>query len=347
MEVAMRIIRECLVLLCLFLASCSEWQTDGEHMFLRNDGADLPIWVRGNVASGTLLIWIAGGPGDPVAIVRGAATDRIEEHYGMVYWDQRGSGSAQGNAPPESFTMDQFVDDTDKVVDLVKARYSPERVFLIGHSWGGTLATAYLLDAKRQRKIAGFIDLGGNHDVPLVYPMKLAWLRDFASAFVERGIYVEHNREVLAFCESSPPLSRASLAAWEEFVDHTNAAFHDPNRGFPVGFDLLFRSGESAPAYLFVNADYVENSLYKSDAVLYEMSYSARMKAITIPTAALWGRYDGIVPLPAAKAALESLGTSPENKRLVAFEHSAHFPFLEEPEAFARAVVEFVEDASR
>jgi pimeloyl-ACP methyl ester carboxylesterase len=331
----------------LVLASCSSWQTDGDQLFLRNDGADLPISVRGNVGSGTLLVWLAGGPGDPVAIVRGAATDRIEEHYGMVYWDQRGSGSAQGNAPPESFTMDQFVDDTDKVVDLVRALYSPERVFLIGHSWGGTLATAYLLEPERQRKIAGFIDVAGNHDVPLVYPMKLAWLSDYAQASIEQGIDAEHNREVLAFCESSPPLSRANLAKWDEYTDHTNASFHDPKQGFDVGFDLLFRSGESAPAYLFVNAGYVEKNLYKSDAVLYEMSYSARMKTITIPTAALWGRYDGIVPLPAAEAALGSLGTAPERRRLVVFEHSAHFSFLEEPEAFAAAIVDFVDDTSR
>jgi len=326
------------------LAACSPLQTDGDYMFLRNAGADLPVWVRGNTASKVMIVWLTGGPGDPTAVMRGPATDRLEERYGVTYWDQRGCGSAQGNPDPASFTMDQFVDDTDKVVDLVRARYGVKKVFLVGHSWGGTLGVAYLLDARRQAKVAGFVDLDGNHDVPLVYPMKLAWLEAYAeSRIAAKAGHVDHWTEVRDFCASRPPLSRASLATWDRYREDTNATFHDPSRGFDVGFDLIFRSGESVPAYFLVNRSYVEDSLYRDDAVLATMSYSARMKAITIPTALLWGRDDGIVPLPAAEAAYEALGTPQADKRTVIFEQSAHFAFLEEPDAFAEAVIAFVE----
>jgi proline iminopeptidase len=330
--------------LWLLLSACSSLQTDGEFMYLRNAGADLPVWVRGNTDSKVAIVWLSSGPGDPVSVMRGAATDALERRYAMVYWDQRGCGSAQGNPAPDTFTMDQFVEDTDKVIELVRARTHAERIFLLGHSWGGTLGTAYLLDPQRRAKIAGFIDLDGNHDVPLLYPMKLAWLKEYAAQRIADGSNVRHWTEVRDFCASQPPLSRANLARWEDYVDGTNAAFHDPDYDFNVDFDLIFRSPDSAFAYLLVNRSYVEDSLYRDDAVLSEMSYSSRMHEIDTPAALLWGRHDGIVPLPAAHAAYDSLGTPESEKRLRVFEHSAHFPFLEEPDAFVEEVSAFVEE---
>jgi pimeloyl-ACP methyl ester carboxylesterase len=327
----------------IWLLGCSSLQTEGDFMFLRNEGADLPIWVSGNTASKVLIVWLSGGPGSPVSIVRGEATARLERNYGMVYWDQRGSGSAQGNPSPESFTMAQFVEDADKVVELVRQRYRAERIFLLGHSWGGTLGTAYLLDAQRQAKIAGFIDVGGNHDMPLVYPMKLAWLQSYAERALAADRDPAHWRKVRDFCASMPPLTEANFERWDDYVTPTNAAFHDPENGVDVTFDLLFRSGDSLPAYAFVNSDFVHDALFDDDGVRRSFSYSSRMVDITVPAALLWGTHDGIVPLPAALSAFDALGTPVAQKTLTQFERSAHFPFLEEPDAFAAAVEEFVE----
>lgn len=329
--------------LCAVLCSCSGYQTDGDFMYLRSAGADLPILVRGNTDSGVLIVWLSSGPGDPVSVMRGEATDALEQRYGMVYWDQRGCGSAQGNPAPETFTMDQFVEDTAKVIALVRARYRPERIFLLGHSWGGTLATAYLLDERRQAGISGFIDLDGNHDVPRVYPLKLAWLQRYADERITAGQHVAHWSEVRDFCASHPPLTRANLARWESYVDGTNAEFADPDDDISVSFDQIFRSPDSPLAYLLVNRDYVDDSLYASDAVLATMGYASRMQAITLPVALLWGELDGIVPIDAAYDADAALGTPRSAKRIVTFAHSAHFPFLEEPAAFVAAVSAFID----
>lgn len=325
---------------------CSPLQTDGDFMFLRNEGADLPVWVRGNTGSGTFLVWLASGPGDPVSIVRGAATAELERHYGIVYWDQRGAGSAQGNPSPATFTMAQFVDDTDEVVELVRHRYGARRIFLLGHSWGGTLGTAYLLDQRRQQKIAGWIDVDGNHDMPLVFPMKLAWLEAYARERADSGSQREHWATVRDFCASHPPLTEANFKRWEAYAEGTNAEFHDPRHGIEVGFDEVFRSPDSPLAYLFVNRRLDDAYLFHDDGVRRSFSYSDAMSAIRLPTLLLWGEHDGIVPLPAAFAARASLGTPPEALTLVRLTASAHFPFLEEPAAFAAAVVGFV-DARR
>jgi proline iminopeptidase len=326
----------------LALGACSDLQTEGDYVFLRNAGADLPILITGNTASRTLIVWLSSGPGDPIAVQRGLGTALLEERYGMVYWDQRGCGSAQGNAPPETFTVTQFVDDTDKVIDLVRARYAPDRIFLAGHSWGGTLGSAYLL--AHQDKVAGFIDIAGNHDIPLIYPMKLAWLERHAAAQVAAGVDVAHWQPIQAWTSSHPPLTVANLDRWDRDLDGTHADFYNRDAGFNVGFDMIFRSPESAFAYLVVNRDYISESLYRDDSVLATLAYAQRLHEITVPALLLWGRHDGIVPLPAGEDALARLGGP---KQLVVLEGSAHFPFLEEPGAFAAAVTAFVDGNRR
>ncbi|MFO0631831.1 MAG: alpha/beta fold hydrolase [Nannocystaceae bacterium] len=331
-----------LSLLAVSAAACSPYQTEGEFMFLRQDDAELPIWVRGNLDSGTIVIWLSPGPGDPIEALRGEGTDLLEQHVGVVYWDQRGCGTAQGNPAPESFTVDQFVADTDAVVELVRQRYHPQHVFLLGHSWGGTLATAYLLDAKRQAKITGFIDLAGNHDFPTVFPMKLAWLQDYAEQQLARGHDVGHWRGVRDWAASRPPLGIASFDHWVGLVDETNAAFFDPDQDVEVSFDLVFRSGGSALAYLQVNRDFVVDSLYRDDAAMRAIAFRDKMHRITVPVLALWGRNDGIVPLAAADDALAHLGTPAARRERVVIERAGHVTFLEQPQAFADAAADFI-----
>jgi pimeloyl-ACP methyl ester carboxylesterase len=325
-----------------FVTACSWMQTEGDFFVVRNDGADLPVWVRGDVASGTFLVWLAGGPGDPVAIVHGEATAAIEAEMAVVYADQRGAGSAGGNASPESFTIDQYVEDTEAVLDVVRARYDVERIFLLGHSWGGTLATAYLLDEGRQAGVAGYVDVAGNHDQIRVFPMKVAWLWDYAVGRIAAGDDVEHWSEVRDWCATNPPISVESFALWNEWVGDTNAVFHDPDVGYEITFDLLFRSAESPFAYLFVNDGYGAENLTDDPGAFQELSFGARMSAITLPALLLWGRHDGIVPIEAADDARASLGTAPDDLEEVVFESSAHFPFFEEPTGFAEAVARFV-----
>jgi proline iminopeptidase len=320
-------------------------QTEGDWFVVRNDGADLPVTVRGDLGADTFVVWLAGGPGDPVVVDRGDATDRLEDDLGMVYWDQRGAGSAGGNATPESFTIDQYVDDTEAVVDVIEELYAPEHLFLLGHSWGGTLGTAYLLDDERQAGISGWIDVDGNHDNPLIFPMKTAWLGTYADEQIADGVDVAHWTEVRDWCASEPALTVDNWHEWGELVEETDATFHDPDIGFDVDFDLLFRSPESALAYLAVNAGYADESMYTDASSFEELSFSEDMDVIETPTLLLWGGYDGIVPIEAMDAARESLTNAPVETAV--FDDSAHFPFLEEPQAFAETVLDFVRRTTR
>ncbi len=62
------------------------------------------------------------------------------------------------------------------------------------------------------------------------------------------------------------------------------------------------------------------------------------LASVGVPVLLIWGSADTEVPLRVAEEALGELGEA----RLVTMEGAGHFPFLEQPEAFAEAVTSFL-----
>jgi len=94
-----------------------------------------------------------GNPNDPIIIVLhgGPGSDYryllnckafADEGYFVVFYDQRGSGLSKRH-DKNTYKINIMENDLDAVVHYY--RKSPtQKVFLLGHSWGGMLATAYI-----------------------------------------------------------------------------------------------------------------------------------------------------------------------------------------------------------
>lgn len=74
------------------------------------------------------------------------------------------------------------------------------------------------------------------------------------------------------------------------------------------------------------------------ERVARRLDYGPRLAEIAVPTLVLVGRYDPQYPLGAS----EELAARIPGAHLVIFERSGHYPFLEEPEAFRRALAGFL-----
>lgn len=70
--------------------------------------------------------------------------------------------------------------------------------------------------------------------------------------------------------------------------------------------------------------------------------YAPRLNKITADTLILCGRHDPQFPVPCS----EELAAAIPNARLVLFERSGHFPFIEEPGAFWAALEEFTGESA-
>ena len=136
-----------LFITAIILASCTktDFLSDGDYYHLDNDGAKMPLWVTGNLESDVILVTVHGGPGDTgMDFHISTGFKSLEKDYGIAYWDQRFSGIAQGDPNVSTLNADQFIEDTEKMVELIKYHYPGKKLFLLGHSWGGQLTAGYL-----------------------------------------------------------------------------------------------------------------------------------------------------------------------------------------------------------
>ncbi len=88
-----------------------------------------------------LLIVLHGGPGADYRYLLNCKAF-ANNGYRVIFYDQRGSGLSKRH-PKDSYTLQIIYDDLSAVIN--KYRTSPnQKVFLLGHSWGAMLATAYI-----------------------------------------------------------------------------------------------------------------------------------------------------------------------------------------------------------
>jgi alpha-beta hydrolase superfamily lysophospholipase len=81
--------------------------------------------------------------------------DEMTSHGFAVYaMDLRGHGRSAGKRCYVKHFSD-YVDDLDIFIDLVRSKHPAAKIFLLGHSLGGTIATFYA--AGHQEKLAGMI----------------------------------------------------------------------------------------------------------------------------------------------------------------------------------------------
>jgi pimeloyl-ACP methyl ester carboxylesterase len=128
-----------------------------EHFYLENRNANMPVWVKGNGLSNVFVLTVHGGPilGSGADFDNASFANEMEDKYAMVYWDQRHSSNSHGHLKKEDMTIEAMISDINALVQVLKKRYGDEiSLFIMGHSWGGTLSTAYL--STRSKNVLNF-----------------------------------------------------------------------------------------------------------------------------------------------------------------------------------------------
>jgi proline iminopeptidase len=88
-----------------------------------------------------ILIVLHGGPGADYRYLLNCK-EFAAQGYFVVFYDQRGSGLSKRH-PKSTYTLKTPEDDLGAVIRYYR-RSPAQKVFLLGHSWGGMLATAYV-----------------------------------------------------------------------------------------------------------------------------------------------------------------------------------------------------------
>jgi pimeloyl-ACP methyl ester carboxylesterase len=98
------------------------------------------ITLKGQDRSLPLLLFLHGGPGGSVMSYADKFTDRLQQHFVVIQWDQRETGKTRElNPSPVPLSLSVFQDDTKELIDTLLMRFQQKRLYLAGHSWGTVL----------------------------------------------------------------------------------------------------------------------------------------------------------------------------------------------------------------
>jgi pimeloyl-ACP methyl ester carboxylesterase len=101
------------------------------------NGVDQGIFLQVRDPGSPVLLFLHGGPGMPEFWLTRRHPARLHEAFTVAWWEQRGAGlSYRPDIPPESMTVERFIEDTITVARYLCQRFGVEKVHLMAHSWG-------------------------------------------------------------------------------------------------------------------------------------------------------------------------------------------------------------------
>ncbi len=257
------------------------------------------------------------GNGAPVVAVHGGMgldhtyfrpwLDRLAEHCELTYFDLRGCGRSATLSCDESF-LDAWTAD----VDAVRTARGYQRVTVLGHSLAAWVALEYA--HRYPERTAGLILCNGTPKLDYGEAMMASLL---ARATPQQGA----NLQALFGAPSFDDATYRTL-----YLGILPLYFHRAHPEFAA--QIAAAASFTASTFLgFRNA-----ALATFDSLPW-------LETISAPTLAITGRHDLFTPAEHGAARFGALMPQASEHVLA---HSGHFPFVEEPDAFAAAVGEWL-----
>ena len=307
---------------------------------VRLGGLDQTVVIRGEDRRNPVLLFLHGGPGYSEIPYMRAFQTPLESRFTVVQWDQRGTGKSYSpSIPRESMTIQQFVSDTCQLAEWLRDRFHQRKIVLVGHSWGSIIGT--LAVQRRPDLFSAYVGIGQVVDVVEGEKISYQFTLDQARRLKNK----EAARELAGI--GTPPYYNNSLDnvfVQRKWLSALGGAVHSLKEDRRLD-DIYF----SAPEYSDQDRARLKQGIRFSMSCLADQLLQVHLleqaPKLEVPVFFLAGRYDYTTPFELTKRYFDRL--SAPRKELIWFEHSSHSPHLEEPEKFAKVMIDRVLPAAR
>lgn len=276
------------------------------------------LFVR-DVGEGVPIIVVHGGPDfDHTYLL--PELDVLTDLFRLVYYDQRGRGRSAVGVAPEDVTMESEISDLDALRESLGVR----SVALLGHSWGGLLATEYA--ARHPGHVSHLVLM---NTAPLSREDSVA-VRDW----LDRNRPPDDAEEMRAVASTDAYAGGDPNADRAYYRAHFRMATTDQDELERVVGRL--RTHFTPETILLARA--IEDRLYGETWRAVGYDAAARSSQHPIPTLVIHGEHDFVPVAVAARVARQLPLAS-----LLVLPGCAHFCYLERPEEVRRHVAAFME----
>lgn len=262
------------------------------------------------------IVVVHGGPGGNHYTFERTIGPKLEEFATVIYYEQRGCGRSDAPGNEEDYSITILVDDLEKLREALQI----PKFHLLGYSFGGQLSLEYAL-AYPNRVETLFLQAPSSGDYEHSYHIQLAGFEKVAHQDTKQQI--QHIQQI--------PISLKEKydMVWS-IVDTTTVdrlLFHDEQYA-KHNRSLWEESG-------LTNTGLMAKALFHSPPPI---PLKERTYEITVPSLFLVGKHDRNTGTEMAK----ELANNMQNVSFAFFEHSAHFPDIEETETYAIAIKKFL-----
>ncbi|HKE94768.1 MAG TPA: alpha/beta hydrolase [Povalibacter sp.] len=282
------------------------------------DGVRLWYCVAGKPTAGVPpLVFLHGGPGYSSYSFAALAGPQLERELQVVYLDQRGSGYSE-RPWTRDYALPRLIED----VEVLRRALGAERIAVMGHSFGGTLALEYA--AAHPERVSNLILVSAAIDLPAACHARVEWLAAHSPAQLQQARAAQKVADdcALAF----------NTLQGDAFRKYNDQVMFPDSRSREQQERVDAASGQR-------NTGELAQALMEGGLLSYRFSNTQRL---TMPVLVLGGQFDSAIGLDQQRKLAEAV----PHGRFELYRRGGHFLYLDEPEHFVRDVVGFVRSPS-
>lgn len=273
-----------------------------------SDSVELYVTVKGK---GTPCLYVHGGPGSGSYWLEKFAGDSLEQHFQMIYLDQRGVG--RSTSPwDQNYSMDRMVKDFEEV----RIALGIKQWITLGHSFGGLLQMGY--SQSYPEVMLGMIMIN----------CSLNFEENYNLSWCPKACEFLNITDIEPYLDKSKPI----VERWGSLIQQLNVK------------ELMWKMGFSSPENMnIVNATYSELPSWNCDfgnvameIKDYWVNYKKLTSNMKMPVLFFYGEKDWMI--------------GPEHFKGVNFPNMilyrsnvGHFPFLENKADLAKSIESYIE----
>jgi pimeloyl-ACP methyl ester carboxylesterase len=301
------------------------------------------LFIRGENQNNPVLIFFPGGPGESFVAISKYYGTELEKHFNVVHVETGAVGkSEQYKIGP---SIDEMTSDAFEMIQYLKKRFNKQKVFVIGHSFGSVIGTR--LAQRYPSSIAALITVGpaiqwkkGNE---ITYAKLIAKAANNQLAIDELSV-IPHSLTKPGTIDEIDFSAVVIQRKWLENFGMFNVFEHGAKKEW---FAYLTSPDHSiiescrltritVCQYLTENLNWWDNW---KNALPGVIGFDAinEVKQLEVPYLAIVGEKDNVTPKELAKLFVNQLEAP--NKAYIEIKNADHYAFLDEPEAFQKAVL--------